>query len=61
MIALRPIRGQFGPMRVTIKEGRRISEQILKLLNLEQMLKNKEIGYEKGEKKIEFAKKVTEE
>ena len=60
MIALRPISGQFGPMRVTIKEGRRISEQILKLLNIEQMLKNKEIGYEKGEKKIEFVKKVLE-
>ena len=60
MIALRPITGQFGPMRLSIKEGRKISEQILKRLNLEQRLKNKEIGYEKGEKKIEFAKKVTD-
>ena len=61
MIALRPIYGRFGTVKITILEGRRIHEQILKLLDVEQMLKNKEIGYEKGEKKIEPVKKTVKE
>ena len=53
MIALRPIYGRFGPMKVTVIEGRKIPVQILKLFDVEQMLKDKIIGYEKGEKKKE--------
>jgi len=44
MIALRPIYGRFGPMKVTILEGRTIPKQILKLLNVKQLLKDGVIG-----------------
>lgn len=51
MIAIRPIHGNFGSMRIHIKEGRKIPEQILKLLDVKSMLKNGEIKEEKEELK----------
>ena len=51
MIALRPIYGRFGPMKVTVIEGRKIPVQILKLLDIKAMLKNGEIKEEKEDKK----------
>ena len=51
MIALRPIYGRFGPMKVTILEGRKIPPQVLKLLDVKAMLKNGEIKEEKEDKK----------
>ena len=61
MIALRPIHGNFGSMKVTIREGRKIPEQILKLLDVKSMLKNGEIREEveevKKEKSIPMSKK----
>ena len=59
MIALRPIHGNFGPMKVHIKEGRKIPEQILKLLDVKSMLKNGEIKEEK-EKTIPMSKRMTD-
>ena len=46
MIALRPIHGNFGSMKVTIKEGRKIPEQILKLLDVPELLRTKQIKEE---------------
>ena len=63
MIALRPIYGKFGPMKVTILEGRKIPEQILKLLDVKVMLKNGEIKEEKEDKKekvIPMSKRLPE-
>ena len=62
MIALRPIRGQFGPMRVFIREGKKIPAQILKLLDVKELLRTKQIKEEKEDKKIvPMSKKVSEE
>ena len=47
MIALRPLHGKFGPMSWTVLEGRKIPEQILKLLDVEKCLKDKVIAEEK--------------
>ena len=57
MIALRPINGQFGPMRVTIREGKKIPAQILKLLDVKELLRTKQIKEEKDDKKV---KEVTD-
>jgi len=51
MIALRPIYGRFGPMKVTILQGRKIPKQILKLLNVKELLRTKQIKEEKEDKK----------
>ena len=53
MIALRPIHGKFGPMSWTVLEGKKIPEQILKLLNIEKCLKDKVIAEEKKPMKKE--------
>lgn len=52
MIAIRPIIGKFGPMTVRILEGRRIPEQILKLLDVKELLRTKQIREEKEDKKV---------
>ena len=52
MIAIRPIIGKFGPMKVRIIEGRRIPEQILKLLDVKELLRTKQIREEKEDKKV---------
>jgi len=52
MIAIRPIIGRFGPMTVRIIEGRRIPEQILKLLDVKELLRTKQIREEKEDKKV---------
>ena len=49
MIALRPIYGRFGPMKVTILEGKKIPEQVLKLLDVKKLLKDKVIKEEKSD------------
>lgn len=50
MIALRPIHGKFGPMKVTIHEGKKIPEQILILLDVKELLRTKQIKEEKEDK-----------
>ena len=57
MIALRPIHGNFGCMRITILEGRKIPTQILKLLDVKELLRTKQIKEGKEDKKI---KEVTD-
>ena len=54
MIALRPLHGKFGPMSWTVLEGRKIPEQILKLLNIEKYKKAGMIADEKKPMKKTF-------
>ena len=51
MIALRPMHGKTGPLFWSVKEGKKIPLQILKLLNIERCKKAGMIAEEKESSK----------